>query len=84
MTAPSGVVLSLPPDAVETIAELAARLVVDRLGAEPSPWLTRAEAADHLRVSVSRLEKDRTVPVHRWNGRVLYNRAELDEWARGL
>jgi hypothetical protein len=84
MTTSPGVALTLPPDAIEAIAEIAARLVIDRIGAEPSPWLTRAEAADYLRVSISRLEKDRTVPVHRWDGRVLYNRTELDEWAQGL
>jgi hypothetical protein len=29
------------------------------------------------------LEKARDVPSHRWDGRVLYSRAELDEWMRG-
>ncbi len=42
--------------------------------------MTRAEAADYLRVPLSRLEKDRTVPTHRWDGRVLYARHELDAW----
>ena len=48
--------------------------------AATSPWLDRRAAAAHLGVSISRLEKDRTVPSHRWEGRVLYHRAELDEW----
>ncbi len=42
-------------------------------GAGSSPWLDRkATPAAYLGVSVSRLEKDRTVPAHRWEGRVLY------------
>jgi hypothetical protein len=46
--------------------------------ADSSPWLTRQSAADYLGVPVSRLEKDRSVPSHRWDGRVLYHRSELD------
>jgi hypothetical protein len=48
--------------------------------AAASPWMTRAEAADYLHVPISRLEKDRTVPSHRWDGRILYSRPELDAW----
>ena len=50
--------------------------------AETSPWLTRQQAADYLSVPVSRLEKDRSVPAHRWDGRVMYHRGELDTWLR--
>jgi hypothetical protein len=46
--------------------------------------LTRAQAAAYLNVPTSRLEKDRTVPAHRWDGRILYNRAELDAWLTEL
>ena len=49
---------------------------------EQSPWLTRTQAAGYLSVPISRLEKDRTVPSHRWDGRVFYNRNELDEFLR--
>jgi hypothetical protein len=35
-------------------------------------------------VPLSRLEKDRTLPSHRWGGRVLYHRQELDEYVLGL
>ena len=48
--------------------------------ADSSPWMNRHAAAGYLDVPVSRLEKDRTVPTHRWDGRILYNRHELDEW----
>jgi hypothetical protein len=43
-------------------------------------WMTREQAAEYLSVPKSRLEKDKSVPAHRWDGRVLYNRPELDEW----
>jgi hypothetical protein len=45
-------------------------------------WLDRKAAAAYLGVPVSRLEKAREVPSHRWDGRVLYSRGELDEWMR--
>lgn len=76
-----GIEASLPLPA-EWLDQLVA-LVGDRLVAEVglgSPWLDRKAAADYLGVSISRLEKDRTVPCHRWEGRVMYHRAELDEW----
>jgi hypothetical protein len=44
----------LPENVVNEIAERAAKLVVERTTA--SPWMTRREAADYLRLPVSRLE----------------------------
>ncbi len=77
--------LILPAAAVEAIAQRAAEIVVERLGSDGgSPWLTRKQAAAYLGVPASRLEKDKTVPAHRWDGRVLYNRGELDEWLLGF
>jgi hypothetical protein len=74
-----GLALPVPPEWLDALAHLVARRL--QLHAEPvSPWMTRAQAADYLSVSVARLEKDRTVPAHRWAGRVLYHRDELDEW----
>lgn len=73
--------ITLPPEAVEQFVERVAELVLERLGGQNgSPWMTRAEAAEYLRVPASRLEKDKTLPCHRWDGRVFYDRAELDEW----
>ena len=51
---------------------------------QASPWLTRAQAAEYLGVPVSRLEKDRRVPSHRWEGRVMYHRGALDEYLLGF
>jgi hypothetical protein len=72
-----GLALAVP---VEWLDALAAA-VADRLSVDAvSPWMTRAAAAVYLGVPVSRLEKDRTVPSHLWDGRRLYHRVELDEW----
>lgn len=76
-----GLELPVPAEWVDALAVA----VAERLElAGSSPWLDRVAAAVYLGVAVSRLEKDRTVPCHRWEGRVLYHRAELDEWLLGL
>jgi excisionase family DNA binding protein len=72
--------LSLSPEALEAIADRAAELVIERLGREASPWLTRAQAATYLGLPLSRLEKDKTIPCHRDGRRVLYHRDELDRF----
>jgi excisionase family DNA binding protein len=71
--------VTLPPETVEEIAQRVAELASGLSGGGlVSPWLTRAEAAEYLRLPVSRLEKDRRIPVHPDGGRVLYHRDELD------
>jgi hypothetical protein len=82
-TTPS-LTLSLAPEALEAIAQRAAAIVIEQLGGRSSPWLTRSQAAEHLHVPVSRLEKDRSLPFHRWDGRVLYHREEIDQHLRRL
>jgi hypothetical protein len=74
----NSVEVTLPPETVEAIARRAADLVLARTADGSSPWLSRREAAAHLGLPVSRLEKDRQIPCHRDRGRVLYHRAELD------
>jgi hypothetical protein len=73
--------LTIPDDVLEAIAARAAELVAEQQA--ESPWMTRRRAAAYLGVPVSRLEKDRTVPHHHWDGRVLYHRAELDDYVGG-
>jgi hypothetical protein len=73
------VTVTLPPELVEAIAQRVAQIMLARQRDE-SPWMTRREAAGYLRVPVSRLEKDKTIPCRHWGGRVLYHRAQLDEW----
>jgi excisionase family DNA binding protein len=71
--------VELPAEFIEAVAERAAEIVLERLGTQPmSPWMTRDRAAAYLGLPVSRLEKDKTIPVHRDGRRVLYHRADLD------
>lgn len=70
---------AVPEELVEAIAQRAAEILAERQNGS-SPWMTRPEAAEYLRVPASRLEKDKTVPCRRWDGRVLYHRQQLDEW----
>ena len=71
--------VALPSAALEQIAARAAEIVLEQLGQEPgSPWMTRARAAAYLGLPASRLEKDKTIPVHRDGRRVLYRRDELN------
>jgi excisionase family DNA binding protein len=76
-------VITITPEIVERIAERAAEILQERNG-NGSPWMTRAQAAEYLGLPLSRLEKDRTLPVHKDGRRCLYHRDELDDHFRGL
>jgi excisionase family DNA binding protein len=75
--------LTLTGEQLEAIAGRVAELLEQRNG-NGSPWLTREQAAEYLHLPVSRLEKDRMIPLHRDGRRVLYHRDELDAHFRGL
>ena len=79
-----GLTLEISSQSLDAIAERVAAILGERSNGDSSPWLTRPGAAEYLGVSVSRLEKDRTVPAHRWAGRVMYHRGELDAHLLGL
>lgn len=72
------VTIDLPDSVISAIVQQAARIAAQETVDSRSPWLTRREAADYLRLPLSRLEKDRSIPSHRDRGRVLYHRNELD------
>jgi hypothetical protein len=67
---------------LEALEGYVAELVAEATAAHDNGagWLDRKAAAAYLSVPLSRLEKARDVPSHRWDGRVLYSRDELDEW----
>lgn len=75
--------VTLPPDVLEAIAERAAEIVLERLDAPASPWLTLADAAAYLGWSRQRLYKRRDVPRYKHGGRVMYRRDELDAFLEG-
>lgn len=77
--------ITLPAELVEAVAQRAVAIVMEGgAGGSKSPWMTRGEAADYLRLPISRLEKDRRLPCHRDASRVLYNRHELDAYFLSL
>jgi predicted ATPase len=53
----------------------------------PSPWLDVSRTADYLSstpAAIRALVKRQELPVHRTpNGRLLFDRSELDAWVRG-
>jgi excisionase family DNA binding protein len=58
-------------------AALAERLQLS----EASPWMTTAEAADYMRVSVRWLRQHlHQVPHSKVEGRLFFSRRELDAW----
>jgi excisionase family DNA binding protein len=90
---PSALRLTVPPAMLETIAELVAPLVAERLaeldvdGARSEPdYLTVAEAAERLRASRQRvydLLSSRRLRRFKDGSRVLVSRAELDAYLAG-
>lgn len=79
----NGLALTVPAAMLDAIAERAAELLADRLAAETAPWLDVNGAADHLACAPSRiyaLVSAKRIPHHRDGSRLLFRRAELDEW----
>src|SRR5205823_2704362 len=50
--------IALPTSLVELIAQRAAEIVLEQLGGGRSPWLTRQEAADYLRLPAQEITVD--------------------------
>jgi excisionase family DNA binding protein len=81
----SGVVLTLPPEVVETIARRAAELMADqqRHDQPPSPLLTVPEAAELLRCKRHRIDdllSQRRLTRYKDGSRTLVSRAELETY----
>lgn len=75
--------LPLPPEIVEAVAERAAEIVIERIGATgPEPWIGVEAAAEHLACKPRRIYElvaQRRVRVRRDGRRVLFRRSWLDE-----
>ncbi len=71
---------------LDRLAELLApRLAAHLSTGGPFPWLDVENAAAHLACPKSRLYalvSARRIPHHRDGSRLLFNRAELDEWVQ--
>jgi excisionase family DNA binding protein len=71
---------------VPAIAEQVAALLAERTTDARSPWLTVAEAAEHLRCRPKRiydLISQSRLPAHRDGSRVLLRRDQLDAYLSG-
>jgi excisionase family DNA binding protein len=81
---PNPLVLSLPDELVEAVAQRAAEIVRES-EPESDEWLTTQDAADHLKCGKRRifnLVSEGRIPVHREGARLLFLKSELDEWIR--
>lgn len=70
----------------QTDLDALAAALADRLQlSEPSPWMTTAEAADYMRVSVRWLRQHLgQVPHSKVEGRLFFSRRDLDTWLEGM
>jgi hypothetical protein len=75
--------ITLPAETLDAIVRQVADLVLAQ-SAPQTPWMTRREAAEYLRLPISRLEKHKGIPAHRDEGRVMYHRDELDKYFLGF
>jgi excisionase family DNA binding protein len=77
--------------ALEELADLVADGLAERLAAlvaasASEPWITLADAAEHLACKTQRIydlvhrQRQSGIPVRREGGRLLFRRSELDEW----
>jgi hypothetical protein len=85
----TGVTLDFPPELVERIAERAAEIVAERMGAsggEAGEWLRGADRiAAYLGCSPSRvyaLHSARRLPVEKDGAAIVARRSDLDVWVR--
>jgi excisionase family DNA binding protein len=72
---------------MDVLDDLAQRVADILASDQSSPWLSAPEAAAYLRFPLKRvynLTSAHAIPHHRQGGRIVFHRAELDEWLDGL
>jgi excisionase family DNA binding protein len=75
--------LTLPPELIELVAQRAAEILAERSESAASPWLSLEGAAEYLGWPKQRLYKltaSNAIPHRKHGNRVLFHRAELDQW----
>ncbi len=74
-------------DGLAEEAATRALALLEETGATGSPWMSTQEAAEYLRVKPQRLydlkARGELVPAGANGSKLLYHRADLDNWARG-
>jgi excisionase family DNA binding protein len=79
----AAVTIDLSRELIDAIAERVATLLAKRIELEPEPWIGVEQAAVHLACPKSRiydLVSARRIPHERDGSRLLFRRADLDEW----
>lgn len=78
--------MTISDDLCRAVAERVSTLLLESVP-RPTEWLTVAGAAAYLATSEDAIRghiKRRQIPCHRGAaGRILFDRAELDDWVRG-
>lgn len=78
---PLQLVVPLPPEAYDAIAAQVAAILAAQ--ATPEPWITAAQAAEHLACSVGRIHDLRAkgaLPYRKDGSRLLFRRSDLDAY----
>jgi excisionase family DNA binding protein len=77
----------MPESDTNILDELANRVAALLVNDQSSPWLSAPEAATYLRFPLKRvynLTAASAIPHHRQGGRIVFHRAELDDWLEGF
>jgi excisionase family DNA binding protein len=80
----TSVQITIPAELVEMLAEQLEERI--RASGRQARWLTVSQAVDHLGLSsnsIRALIKRKRIPHYRVEGRILFDRGELDQWVRG-
>jgi excisionase family DNA binding protein len=75
--------IEVPKKLIDAIAERVVSLLSERVESEPERWIGVDQAAVHLACPKSRiydLVSARRIPHERDGSRLLFRRADLDEW----
>lgn len=78
--------LDLPDDAVERIAQIVEQRVAQRIVEQISPWMTLPQLCEYINAPKSRVYKltsTRELPHYKEGNRLLFHRAEIDEYICG-
>lgn len=79
-------ILDLPAELVERIAQRAAAIIAERAEPRAEPWLTVEQAAAHLGISTSQLytlasrRRRNGLPLTKEGARSYFRASELDRW----
>lgn len=71
---------------LDALAELLADKILERKTPQQTKWMTAEETAEYLGLSTKGIYNRASankIPFHRIDGRMRFDRDELDRWVRG-